>query len=227
MALKRTLPTSYFSKEDAEAARYQLEDTLTRINNGLSALKEFSNELGTLPQLADITPQWVSKQVDGKLLEVAKLPIPTTSKEALRHKWQDIKERALSAVEAVRLIDGFTADGLHVFLSDDGTIKADGVDDYTKHLATLPTTQEQQEHWRLIGNLMEALNKLRAYEEKNGFKHLTPQTLSTLKDGEDYLQRYSYGFFTRKPTMAQIKRIQFAQESHGTHRLIIKGANEN
>lgn len=30
MALKRTLPTSCFSKEDAEAARYQLEDTLCR-----------------------------------------------------------------------------------------------------------------------------------------------------------------------------------------------------
>lgn len=222
MALKRTLPTSYFSKEDAKAARYQLEDTLYRANDGLSALRELSNELGTLPQLADITPQWVSKQVDGKLLEVAKMPIPTTSKEALRHKWQDIKERALSAVEAVRLIDGLLADGLQVFLAD-GKIKVDGVDAYTKHLATIPTTQEQQEHWRLIGNLIEALNKLRAYEEKNGLKHLTPQTLSTLEDGEDYLQRYSYGFFTRKPTTAQIKRFQSPQENHGTHRFTIGG----
>ena len=222
MALKRTLPTSYFSKEDAKAARYQLEDTLYRANDGLSALQEFSDELGTLPQLADITPQWVSKQVDGKLLEVAKMPIPTTPKEALRHKWQDIKERALSAVEAVRLIDGFLADGLQVFLAD-GKIKVDGVDAYTKHLATIPTTQEQQEHWRLIGNLTEALNKLRAYEEKNGLKHLTPQTLSTLEDGEDYLQRYSYGFFTRKPTTAQIKRLQFPQENHGTYRFTIGG----
>ena len=222
MALKRTLPTSYFSKEDAKAARYQLEDTLYRANDGLSALQELSNELGTLPQLSDITPQWVSKQVDGKLLEVAKMPIPTTSKEALRHKWQDIKDRALSAVEAVRLIDGFLADGLQVFLAD-GKIKVDGVDAYTKHLATIPTTQEQQEHWRLIGNLIEALNKLRAFEEKNGLKHLTPQTLSTLEDGEDYLQRYSYGFFTRKPTMAQIKRFQFPQEHHGTHRFTIGG----
>lgn len=222
MALKRTLPTSCFSKEDAEAARYQLEDTLYRANDGLSALQELSNELGTLPQLADITPQWVSKQVDGKLLEVAKMPIPTTSKEALRHKWQDIKERALSAVEAVRLMDGFLADGLQVFLAD-GKIKVDGVDAYIQHLATIPTTQEQQEHWRLIGNLTEALNKLRAFEEKNGLKHLTPQTLSTLEGGEDYLQRYSYGFFTRKPTTAQIKRLQFPQENHGTHRFTIGG----
>lgn len=60
MTLKRTLPTSYFSKEDAEAARYQLEDTLYRANDGLSALQELSDELGTLPQLADITP--VGKQ---------------------------------------------------------------------------------------------------------------------------------------------------------------------
>lgn len=223
MALKRILPTSYYSKEDAEAARYQLEDNLTRANKGLSALRELSNELGTLPQLADITPQWVNEQVDGKLLEVAKLPIPTTSKEALRHKWNDIKNKALQSVEAVRLIDGFKADGLQVFLASDGTIKVDGVDDYTKHLATINTTQEQQEHWRLIGNLIESLNKLRVFEDKNALKHLTPQTLSTLQDGEDYLQRFSYGFFSKRPSTPQIKRAQFSTESHGTHRLIIGG----
>lgn len=223
MGKTRTLPTSFFCKEDADAARYQLTDTIDRANKALSTLRVLFSELDTLPPLADITPQWVESQIEGKLTDVRKLPIPTASKEALRRKWDDIGNRALQAVQAVRAVDSLLSDSVHVFLASDGKIRADGVEKYAKNLATINTTQAQQEHWRLIGNVTESLNKLRAFEKKHGLKHLTAQTLETLKDGEDYLQRYTYGFFTRKPTTEQIRRVQFTQESHGTHRLIIGG----
>ena len=60
------------------------------------------------------------------------------------------------------------------------------------------------EHYRLICNVFESIDKLRYYEKKNNIpKRMIDKIQSRITSPEAYLQLTAIGYFTKEPTTEQ------------------------
>ena len=205
--LKRTLPTSVRISYDAEQAAGKVDSIIFKANNGLSILCQMANDLGAIPSnLADINADWLDSVISAKIASVKAMPLPTDAINSMVAEWQTVKGKAAAAVADILPIYAVTP-ALQCELQDD-RIVCSNASQWIESKATFTIPAKYNEHYRLLCNVVEAVDKLRYYEQHSGIPVKSLQfLLSAVKSPDDYAQMVVDGVLCCELTQAQYDRL--------------------
>lgn len=202
--LTRTLPMSIRVEYDARQAQGQLNSLLSKTNRGLEILQSMTNDLGKLPKLEDISIEWLEGVISSKTDAVKRMPLPQSNINSMLESWQHLKEKAEQAIDAILAI--YTAIPLLQCEIKNGEIICTNTAEWTENKATFEVPPKYKEHYRLVCNVIEAVNKLRFYEEKNAFKSFPIEMLiNSILSVEDYTRFIIDGTFEKEMSDRQFK----------------------
>lgn len=186
--LKRTLPTSVRIRYDAEQAQIEIDNILRKANSGLATLRSMAHDLGVIPEdLPSITMEWLDGVIGAKIAAAKAMPLPTDVINSMVAEWQAIKSKAATAVADILTIYAITPTLLYEL--QDGIIVCSNTSQWIESKATFTIPAKYNEHYRLLCNVVEAVDKLRYYEQNNGIPVKSLQfLLSAVKSPDDYAQ---------------------------------------
>lgn len=205
--LKRTLPTSVRIRYDAEQAQIEIDNILRKANSGLATLRSMAHDLGVIPgDLPSITMEWLDGVIGAKIVAAKAMPLPTDVINFMVAEWQAIKSKAATAVADILTIYAITPTLLYEL--QDGIIVCSNTSQWIESKATFTIPAKYNEHYRLLCNVVEAVDKLRYYEQNNGIPVKSLQfLLSAVKSPDDYAQMVVDGVLCCELTQAQYDRL--------------------
>lgn len=205
--LKRTLPTSVRIRYDAEQAQIEIDNILRKANSGLATLRSMAHDLGVIPgDLPSITMEWLDGVIGAKIVAAKAMPLPTDVINSMVAEWQAIKSKAATAVADILTIYAITPTLLYEL--QDGIIVCSNTSQWIESKATFTIPAKYNEHYRLLCNVVEAVDKLRYYEQNNGIPVKSLQfLLSAVKSPDDYAQMVVDGVLCCELTQAQYDRL--------------------
>lgn len=205
--LKRTLPTSVRIRYDAEQAQIEIDNILRKANSGLVTLRSMAHDLGVIPEdLPSITMEWLDGVIGAKIVAAKAMPLPTDVINSMVAEWQAIKSKAATAVADILTIYAITPTLLYEL--QDGIIVCSNTSQWIESKATFTIPAKYNEHYRLLCNVVEAVDKLRYYEQNNGIPVKSLQfLLSAVKSPDDYAQMVVDGVLCCELTQAQYDRL--------------------
>lgn len=205
--LKRTLSTSVRVAYNAEQAQIEIGNIMHRANSGLATLYSLAPDLGAIPgDLPSITAEWLADLINAKVAAVRSMPLPIDTINSMVADWQSVRRRAESAVADILTIYAVTPT-IQCEIQD-GKIVCVNADQWVEDKATFTVPAKYNEHYRLLCNVVEAVDKLRYYERHNDIpvKSLL-YLLSAVKSPDDYAQMVVDGVLSRGLTQEQYDRI--------------------
>ena len=205
--LTRTLPTSVFVALDEREANRQINEALDKANQSYAELQQMENDLGAIPtNLADINIAWMDSVISAKVEAIQAMPLPQSSIHSMISDWRKIEQKATEAISAIQaLFDG--APSL-ICQIEDGAIICDNKEEWVTTKATYIIPEKYKEHFRLVGNLIEAVTKLRYYEKKNRLKSFPADMLiNSVQSVDDYTRFIVEGTFEQEMTKEQFNRM--------------------
>ncbi|WP_273175733.1 hypothetical protein [Hoylesella pleuritidis] len=205
--LKRTLPTSVRIRYDAEQAQIEIDNILRKANSGLVTLRSMAHDLGVIPEdLPSITMEWLDGVIGAKIVAAKAMPLPTDVINSMVAEWQAIKSKAATAVADILTIYAITPTLLYEL--QDGIVVCSNTSQWIESKATFTIPAKYNEHYRLLCNVVEAVDKLRYYEQNNGIPVKSLQfLLSAVKSPDDYAQMVVDGVLCCELTQAQYDRL--------------------
>lgn len=210
--LTRTLPTSVFVRTDAITANREVKETLARATHSLSVLMDLQEDLGAIPtKLEDITTTWLDSVINAKIEAIQSMPLPTNTKDAMKSEWLQIKGKATQAIADISVT--LSVQPQLQCRIEGNQIVCDNKEEWITTKATYTIPSKYREHYRLVGNLIEAANKLRYYERKNKLKEASADFyIGRIRSVNDYTDMVAEGRIEQEPTTEQVKRLFFYQQ---------------
>ena len=205
--LIRTLPTSVFVQIDERNARKHICEVLFEANKGYAELQQMENDLGAIPtNLADINIAWLDSIISPKVEAIKAMPLPQATIHTMLDDWQIIREKAAKAVASILSLCAISPK-LECVIHN-GEIICTNLEQWVVDKATYTIPFKYKEHYRLLGNVIEAVTKLHFYEEKNGFKSFpTDMLANSVNSVEDYTRFIINGTFEKEMSSEQFNRV--------------------
>lgn len=205
--LTRTLPTSVFVQIDERNARKHICEVLQQANQGYADLQVMANDLGAIPQrLEDVSIAWLDSIISPKVEAIKAMPLPQATIHTMLSDWQIVKEKAAKAVASILSLHAISPK-LECIIHN-GEIICANTEDWVANKATYAIPSKYKEHYRLLGNVIEAVNKLHFYEGKNGFKSFPIDMLTnSVNSVEDYTRFIIDGTFEKEMSKEQFNRV--------------------
>ena len=205
--LIRTLPTSVFVQIDERNARKQIGEVLQQANQGYKELLQMQDDLGTIPSdLKCINNEWLDSIISHKVEAIKVMPLPQATIHTMLSDWQVIKEKAAKAVTGIL--------SLYVIFPKlecvihNGEIICTNTEEWVANKATYTIPAKYKEHYRLLGNVIDAVNKLHFFERKKGFKSFPIDMLAnSVNSVEDYTRFIIDGTFEKEMSSEQFNRV--------------------
>ena len=203
----RTLPTFVRVSLDERNARKQLAEVLHQANQGYTALLGMESDLGVIPQrLEDINVDWLGSLISCKVEAIKALPLPQATIQSMLAQWNTIKENAAKAITPIQSLFEIVPQ-LNCSVVGD-KIVCSNVEDWVTAKATYAIPAKYKEHYRLVGNVIEAVNKLRYYETHNGLKSFPVDMLiNSINSVDDYTRFIVNGSFEQEMSQEQFNRV--------------------
>lgn len=205
--LTRTLPTSVFVQIDERNARKQIREVLFVANKGYTELQQMQGDLGTIPSdLKCINNEWLDSIISHKVEAIKVMPLPQATIHTMLSDWQVIKEKAAKAVTGILSLYAISPK-LECVIHN-GEIICTNTEEWITNKATYAIPFKYKEHYRLLGNVIEAVTKLHFYEGKNGFKSFPIDMLAnSVNSVEDYTRFIIDGTFEKEMSKEQFNRL--------------------
>ena len=205
--LTRTLPTSVFVQLDERNARKQIGEVLQQANQGYEELLQMQDDLGTIPQcLEDVSIEWLDSIISHKVEAIKVMPLPQATIHTMLSDWQIIKEKAAKAVAGILSLYAISPK-LECVIHN-GEIICTNTEEWVANKATYAIPSKYREHYRLVGNVIEAVNKLHFYESRNGFRSFPIDMLTnSINSVEDYTRFIINGTFEKEMSSEQFNRV--------------------
>ena len=161
--LTRTLPTSVFVQIDERNARKQIREVLFVANKGYTELQQMQGDLGTIPRdLKCINNEWLDSIISPKVEAIKAMPLPQATIHTMLSDWRVIKEKAAKAVTGILSLYAISPK-LECVIHN-GEIICTNLEQWVVDKATYTIPFKYKEHYRLLGNVIEAVTKLHFYE---------------------------------------------------------------
>ena len=204
--LIRTLPTSVFVHIDERNARKQIGEVLQQANQGYEELLQMQDDLGTIPQcLEDVSIEWLDSIISPKVEAIKAMPLPQAAIHTMLSDWQIIREKAAKAVASILSLCAISPK-LECVITN-GEIICANTEEWITNKATYAIPSKYREHYRLVGNVIEAVNKLHFYESHNGFRSFPIDMLTnSINSVEDYTRFIVDGTFEKEMSKEQFSR---------------------
>lgn len=205
--LTRTLPTSVFVQLDERNARKQIGEVLQQANQGYEELLQMQGDLGTIPSdLKHIDNEWLDSIISHKVEAIKAMPLPQATIHTMLSDWRVIKEKAAAAVASILSLHAISPKLECVLVND--KIVCTNTEEWITNKATYAIPSKYKEHYRLVGNVIEAVSKLRFYESRNGFRSFPVDMLvNSINSVEDYTRFIIDGTFEKEMSKEQFNRL--------------------
>ena len=205
--LTRTLPTSVFVQLDERNARKQIGEVLQQANQGYEELLQMQGDLGTIPSdLKHIDNEWLDSIISHKVEAIKAMPLPQATIHTMLSDWRVIKEKAAAAVASILSLHAIYPKLECVLVND--KIVCTNTEEWITNKATYAIPSKYKEHYRLVGNVIEAVSKLRFYESHNGFRSFPVDMLvNSINSVEDYTRFIIDGTFEKEMSKEQFNRL--------------------
>lgn len=205
--LIRTLPTSVFVQIDERNARKQIGEVLQQSNQGYEELQQMQGDLGTIPSdLKCINNEWLDSIISHKVEAIKVMPLPQATIHTMLLDWRIIKEKAAAAVASILSLHAISPK-LECIIHN-GEIICTNAEEWVANKATYTIPSKYKEHYRLVGNVIEAVNKLHFYESHNGFRSFPIDMLAnSVNSVEDYTRFIVDGTFEKEMSKEQFNRL--------------------
>jgi len=205
--LTRTLPTSVFVQLDERNARKQIGEVLQQANQGYEELLQMQGDLGTIPSdLKHIDNEWLDSIISHKVEAIKAMPLPQATIHTMLSDWRVIKEKAAAAVASILSLHAISPKLECVLVND--KIVCTNTEEWITNKATYAIPSKYKEHYRLVGNVIEAVSKLRFYESYNGFRSFPVDMLvNSINSVEDYTRFIIDGTFEKEMSKEQFNRL--------------------
>lgn len=206
MGLIRTLPKNICIAEDSQMASRKMDKLLISANKGLGTLLALHDDLGEIPtNCAEINLTWLAGKVNAKVESIQNYPLPKATKCEMLEEWASTEQTAKQAIEQVQEL--YTLPHHPKFEIQDKQIVCTNYKEWLERMSTYTADKVFIEHYRLISNVLESIDKLRYYEKKNNIpKRMIDKMQGRITSPETYLQLTAMGYFTQTPTAEQIGR---------------------
>ena len=150
--------------------------------------------------------EWLDGVIGAKIVAAKAMPLPTDVINSMVAEWQAIKSKAATAVADILTIYAITPTLLYEL--QDGIVVCSNTSQWIESKATFTIPAKYNEHYRLLCNVVEAVDKLRYYEQNNGIPVKSLQfLLSAVKSPDDYAQMVVDGVLCCELTQAQYDRL--------------------
>ena len=204
--LIRTLPTSVFVHIDERNARKQIGEVLQQANQGYAELLQMQGDVGTIPSdLKCINNEWVDSIISHKVEAIKAMPLPQATIHTMLDDWQIIREKAAKAVAAILSLHAISPK-LECIIENKEII-CTNLEQWVVDKATYTIPSKYKEHYRLLGNVIEAVNKLHFYESHSGFRSFPIDMLTnSVNSVEDYTRFIIDGTFEKEMSKEQFSR---------------------
>ena len=205
--LTRTLPTSVFVQLDERNARKQIGEVLQQANQGYEELLQMQGDLGTIPsELKHIDNERLDSIISHKVEAIKAMPLPQATIHTMLSDWRVIKEKAAAAVASILSLHAISPKLECVLVND--KIVCTNTEEWITNKATYAIPSKYKEHYRLVGNVIEAVSKLRFYESHNGFRSFPVDMLvNSINSVEDYTRFIIDGTFEKEMSKEQFNRL--------------------
>lgn len=206
MGLVRTLPKNIIIAEDSQMASNKMDKLLTSANKGLGALLALHNDLGEIPtNCKETNLTWLNSKINAQIERVQNYPCPKATKCEILKEWASTEQTAKQAIEQVQEL--YTLPHNPKFEIQDQQIVCTNFKEWLERMSTYTADKVFVEHYRLICNVLESIDKLRYYEKNNNIpKRMIDKIQSRITSPEAYLQLTAIGYFTKEPTTEQNRR---------------------
>lgn len=203
MGLIRTLPKNICIAEDSRIASNKMDKLLISANKGLGTLLALYDDLGEIPtNCEEINLTWLAGKVNAKVESIQNYPLPKATKCEMLEEWASTEQTAKQAIEQVQEL--YTLPHHPKFEIQDQQIVCTNYKEWLERMSTYTADKVFVEHYRLICNVLESIDKLRYYEKKNNIpKRMIDKIQSRITSPEAYLQLTAIGYFTKEPTTEQ------------------------
>lgn len=203
MGLVRTLPKNIIIAEDNQMASNKMDKLLTSANKGLDVLLALHDDLGEIPtNCEEINLTWLTNKVNAQIESIQNYPLPKATKCEMLKEWASTEQTAKQAIEQVQEL--YTLPHHPKFEIQDQQIVCTNYKEWLERMSTYTADKVFVEHYRLICNVLESIDKLRYYEKKNNIpKRMIDKIQSRITSPEAYLQLTAIGYFTKEPTTEQ------------------------
>lgn len=204
--LTRTLPTSVFVQIDERNARKHICEVLFVANKGYAELQQMQGDLGTIPgDLQCINNEWLDSIISPKVEAIKAMPLPQATIHTMLSDWLVIKEKAAKAVASILPLYAISPK-LECVIDND-KIVCTNTEEWITAKATYLIPHKYKEHYRLVGNVIEAVSKLHFYESHNGFRSFPIDMLTnSINSVEDYTRFIIDGTFEKEMSREQFNR---------------------
>ena len=204
--LTRILPTSVFVQIDERNARKQIREVLFVANKGYTELQQMQGDLGTIPSdLKCINNEWLDSIISHKVEAIKVMPLPQATIHTMLSDWQIIREKAAKAVASILSLCAISPK-LECVITN-GEIICTNTEEWVANKATYAIPSKYKEHYRLVGNVIEAVSKLHFYESHNGFRSFPVDMLTnSINSVEDYTRFIIDGTFEKEMSKEQFSR---------------------
>ena len=120
--------------------------------------------------------------------------------------WRVIKEKAAAAVASILSLHAISPKLECVLVND--KIVCTNTEEWITNKATYAIPSKYKEHYRLVGNVIEAVSKLRFYESHNGCRSFPVDMLvNSINSVEDYTRFIIDGTFEKEMSKEQFNRL--------------------
>lgn len=206
MGLVRTLPKNIIIAEDNQMASNKMDKLLTSANKGLGTLLALHDDLGEIPtNCEEINLTWLTNKVNAQTESIQNYSLPKATKCEILKEWASTEQTAKQAIEQVQEL--YTLPHNPKFEIQDKQIVCTNHKEWLERMSTYTADKVFVEHYRLICNVLESIDKLRYYEKNNNIpKRMIDKIQSRITSPEAYLQLTAMGYFTQTPTAEQIGR---------------------
>jgi hypothetical protein len=203
MGLIRTLPKNISIAEDRQMASNKMDKLLMSANKGLGTLLALHDDLGEIPtNCKEINLTWLTNKVNAQIESIQNYPLPKATKCEMLEEWASTEQTAKQAIEQVQEL--YTLPHNPKFEIQEQQIVCTNYKEWLERMSTYTADKVFVEHYRLICNVLESIDKLRYYEKNNNIpKRMIDKIQSRITSPEAYLQLTAIGYFTKEPTTEQ------------------------
>ena len=166
----RILPQTIIFDDERKQVEREFNKVIDRLRTAYSSLV-FNNDLGTLPTIEAITPDWLVSLIHSHIKAIKdNNELTSKRKEELINDWREIQKKAQINVN---IIHGLFAEYPTARLVYDETINnyiCTNKEDVVNSVGARQVPNEAQEHYTLWLAVEDAIHNLRSWEETRNLK---------------------------------------------------------
>lgn len=183
---KSKLPESITLEEEYRKARASWMWVLNSAQNAYDSLRTDPDVGNSLPELEDLTEDWIKGFVGQKIGEVMQTPVPNVAKQETIKQWRDLENDICTKIKKIKALNNLDpkinveVKGCHIIVTN--------MDELLREREKFIVPQSYKDYFEKIVNVSNALSELREYERTNNLDRIDYPSIPSMANPDNFIK---------------------------------------